>query len=250
MSEDHTLESACRDLEEQLLRSAKLLDDPSPAGKERARALGAAGGGVGLWLFFKYGLPRWTYALATWKSALVVGTTLATAMVGYVEWRHETKARAVDSQVNATQVSARAPAMPEPVAPPVAPERVADPGPAPAPLAPVVTMQTDSPKGSTASKPTENLGSQIALLDRARSLSQAGQAAQALRVLDEYEQRFPKGALAQEATVARVEALFQSGRSEAAIALANRFLDGHPSSSHAARLRKLVDAHRAPSPAR
>jgi TolA-binding protein len=88
--------------------------------------------------------------------------------------------------------------------------------------------------------PALGLGQQVAALDRARDALASGNAAGALRLVDEYDRQFPRGALAQEATALRIEALVQQGNRDAAGRLAERFLDANPRSPHAARIRLLV----------
>jgi len=66
-----------------------------------------------------------------------------------------------------------------------------------------------------------------------------GDVAAALRSLDEYERRFPSGALAPEAAVARIEATFASGDTTKGRALADAFLAAHPDSPLAKRVQRL-----------
>src|SRR5690606_26967779 len=61
-----------------------------------------------------------------------------------------------------------------------------------------------------------SLNEEVALLDRARSAVRAGHPADALTRLDEHSARFPKGSLALEAQVLRVQALAAAGRTEEA----------------------------------
>ncbi|MGH7296275.1 MAG: outer membrane protein assembly factor BamD, partial [Polyangiaceae bacterium] len=68
----------------------------------------------------------------------------------------------------------------------------------------------------------------------------AGDAAGALRRVDAYDREFPRGALAQEATTLRIEALLRQGQRDAALRLADRFLAANPRSPYAARIRLLV----------
>jgi outer membrane protein assembly factor BamD (BamD/ComL family) len=84
------------------------------------------------------------------------------------------------------------------------------------------------------------LGDQVAAMDSARSALASGDAAEARRQLDDYEARFPNGVLAQEATVLRIEALLKQGQGGAARALGERFLADHPTSAHAAHVRRML----------
>jgi hypothetical protein len=64
--------------------------------------------------------------------------------------------------------------------------------------------------------------------------------ARALALTEERRQRFPGGALGQEAEVVAIEALLKLGRREAAVARAKSFEASHPGSVHARRLRALI----------
>jgi hypothetical protein len=82
----------------------------------------------------------------------------------------------------------------------------------------------------------------VALLARATSSLHAGRPADALKVLDEYQRRFPKGLLAEERRAARAQALCSLGRqSEAETELARLA----PQSLAAARARQACDARSA-----
>jgi outer membrane protein assembly factor BamD (BamD/ComL family) len=83
------------------------------------------------------------------------------------------------------------------------------------------------------------LAEEVAALDRVRRLA-AADPEQALRLLDEYDQRFPGGDLAPEALVLRIEALVRGGERARAETLARSFLSNHPRSPHAKRIRTIV----------
>jgi outer membrane protein assembly factor BamD (BamD/ComL family) len=80
----------------------------------------------------------------------------------------------------------------------------------------------------------------VAALDRARSALRDGNSIEALRLVDDYEARYPAGAFLQEAEAVRIEALIKQGDSSGAQAAATRFLTRYPSSPHAARIRALA----------
>jgi hypothetical protein len=88
---------------------------------------------------------------------------------------------------------------------------------------------------------SRGLGEQVVTIDRAESALAAGNVSEALRMVDDYESRFPSGSLSQEAAVLRIEALLKQGKREEAVALANRFLAAHPSSPYATKLRRRLD---------
>jgi TolA-binding protein len=87
----------------------------------------------------------------------------------------------------------------------------------------------------------ETLASQIALFDRARTALDGGDAEGALVLLDDYERRFPGGTFTQEAQVLRVQALLRKGNRAAATRAGERFLQAHPTSPHAARVRAMLN---------
>lgn len=89
-------------------------------------------------------------------------------------------------------------------------------------------------RGSGPRPASGRLAEEVALLSRAESELHAGRFASALRLLDDYERRFPKGALTQEDVAARVQALCGLGRAAAAKAQLKRLAPGSP---HARRAR-------------
>jgi hypothetical protein len=84
------------------------------------------------------------------------------------------------------------------------------------------------------------IGEQVVYLDGARDALTGGDAARALRLLDEYDARFPDGALAQEATVMRVRTLLVAGDRDRAFAVGRRFVEGHPVSPYATQIKQLL----------
>jgi hypothetical protein len=84
------------------------------------------------------------------------------------------------------------------------------------------------------------IGEQVVYLDGARDALTGVDAARALRLLDEYDTRFPDGALAQEATVMRVRTLLVAGDRDRAIAVGRRFVEGHPVSPYATQIKQLL----------
>lgn len=91
------------------------------------------------------------------------------------------------------------------------------------------------------SRPTSSIAEQIRLVDSARRHVAAHEGREALRALDEYASRFPAGALDEEATALRVEALDRSGHHAAAVDLGRRFLGAHPKSAYAARVALVLE---------
>jgi hypothetical protein len=158
------------------------------------------------------------------------------------------------------RATVEAPAMPAPTPiavavpaapPPVAHTPVAHTPVAHAPVAHAATRAPDpapSPEPAPAAEtppapPAPSLADEVALLGSAVAQLHRHDAGAALAILDDYDQRFPAGKLAPEATVARVEATFEVGDAAHARALAARFLAEHAQSPLAPRVRDLVAAH-------
>ena len=97
-----------------------------------------------------------------------------------------------------------------------------------------------SPKGSPDSIDAETLAEELRMLDAARQHLHAQDGASALRKLDEYKRRFPRGRLAPEIVVLRTEALIAVGDRPAAERVAAAFLKAHPKSPYASRLNSLL----------
>jgi hypothetical protein len=136
----------------------------------------------------------------------------------------------------ASQEVAVAPATPEAPAAPAAPEsssavEAVDPAAAP--------RATHRPSVAAPSA-SSDIREQIRLIDEARSAVAAHDAASALRTLDQYRSKFPGGALDQEATVLRIEALDQRGDHAQAASMARAFLARNPASAHATRLQRIA----------
>jgi hypothetical protein len=88
--------------------------------------------------------------------------------------------------------------------------------------------------------PEASLNDEVELLDRARAAINGGRPNDALVRLDEHSSKFPKGGLALEAQVLRVQALAAAGRNEEASRRAKRILSRSPNSVVAKRLRQYV----------
>jgi TolA-binding protein len=122
------------------------------------------------------------------------------------------------------------PAAQQPTQPPAAPQIE--------PRAPGATP--DGERGRTAQQAAPSIAREIEQLDAARDHLSHGDALGALSELDAYAREHATGALRQEASVLRIEALVQSGNRDAARGIAVQFLRDHPQSPHAARVRALV----------
>lgn len=104
-----------------------------------------------------------------------------------------------------------------------------------------------SPSSRAAASEPDQLRAELSLLDRARSALKNGDADGALSAVSAYERKFPQGALRQEATVLKVEALKARGSAGQADALVEDFLKKNPDSAHKTRLRPSPEKSPAPS---
>jgi hypothetical protein len=240
----------------------------SVAGSSVAGASAAGGSGAA-------GVAVKVGSALTIKWLAVVGVTGLGAMAAAVAVEH----RAPEQSPHRLEIPAElapalprtAPAMPSSIAPRAATSPEADPGGgAPRPsLAPSVDMSSSrppvaaappppapSPRASSAalgataagSLPTpegthaeSSVRAELAALDQARAALSAGAPARALSILDAYASAYPRGVMAPEATVLRVEALVRAGDRPAAERVGTAFLARSPGSAYAARIRSLLN---------
>ncbi|HTM43438.1 MAG TPA: hypothetical protein VL137_00710 [Polyangiaceae bacterium] len=131
--------------------------------------------------------------------------------------------------------AARGAAKPIAVSPPVS---------VPAPAAPTIEVIPDSAKSEAPSSSVKSsadaLKEENRLLLQARALDHSGNPQQALRVLDELDQRFAHGALIQERETLRISALSAAGSTTAAKARAKQFLERFPKSPYAAHAQAIL----------
>jgi hypothetical protein len=95
-----------------------------------------------------------------------------------------------------------------------------------------------------APSPSASLSAEVAALERARRALDSKAPREALKELEAYRKRFPRGSLGAEQTVLTIEALLMQGNSGRAIALADRFAAAQPHSPYARRAQDLVKAVR------
>jgi hypothetical protein len=96
------------------------------------------------------------------------------------------------------------------------------------------------------SEPNESLKVEIGFLDGARAALAAGQPSRALALLDDYQARFSPGHFEPEAFVIRLDALVRSGDAATARRLAREYLAAHPTTSHAPRIRRILEGAGSP----
>jgi TolA-binding protein len=214
-----------------LLRSAEL-DNP-PSGAMR-RVLTRAGVGMGILA----AATSTSVSSAAKIGPMVVGKWLAVAAVvgaGSMAAVHVTRLSTpkVASQTALTKTAQEA-VSPPPVAPVAESPVAAEPPVAEAPVA-------GSPRSKAPPTPgSADITGEIAAISVARSALDKGNARAGLSALDHYQQDYPHGALAPEATVLRIEALLMAGDRARAKSLGESFLKAHPKSPHAQRVRSLI----------
>lgn len=110
----------------------------------------------------------------------------------------------------------------------------------PAPSPPASSPSSPSnPEASASASPADGPAEELALLVRIKQKASSDPAA-ALSLIDEGHRRFPRGSFHQERESIAILALAQLGRASEARARAEHFLDAHPQSPYAERLRSLV----------
>ncbi|HSY39737.1 MAG TPA: hypothetical protein VLA79_09420 [Polyangia bacterium] len=204
------------------------------SGTARAKTMAALGvaGSATLLAGTAQAVPFGTLAKMTWGKLLaaisIVGAAAAVP-VGYFAWQRHHPARHAGS------------------APAVMAAKASDPAPTQVPPAEIVgtlagglgTQATESGSAGAAhpARPAVTLAHELSSLDAARGLLARGDATGALARLDAYGRAYPHGRLGLEAEVLRIDALDESGRSDAARVRAEAFLQHHPHSVLAARVR-------------
>lgn len=222
------------DFERALLGSARA--DAMAPEKKRALAVALGGGAAAAVMTTAStaaGAAKATHGLASgallkWLAALAVGSTLA-ASAGVVA------VRAGDDAAPRVMAIAPAPAPLKRATRSVAPAPVAE--------APAAMNANDLPAAAAPTTrpaaPTPSITEEIALVARARQALRAGDVAGAASALDAHDRQFPRGALAEESAVLRVETVHATDPARGK-KLGRAFLAKHPESPHAARVRALV----------
>jgi len=221
-------------LERALLDAGRSYRSSGTARTKTMAALGVAGSAT-LLAGTAQAVPLGTLAKVaaklTWGKLLaaisIVGAAAAVP-VGYFAWqRHHpaTRGGSVPAAIAAKPI--------EPEATQVAP----------APIGRALEEQATENSGAGAAgaahlaRPAVTLAHELSSLDAARGSLARGDASGALARLDAYGRAYPHGRLGLEAEVLRIDALDESGRTDAARARAEAFLQHHPHSVLAARVR-------------
>jgi TolA-binding protein len=221
------------ELEAELLRAARSYRASRPTRVGTLLALGIAGSTTTLAKSSAAAATLWS--IKGWLAAGVLASGAAVGVVTLAVSEREPTASPAQVQVAAQPApaprpaAARVPGLASKPAP-VEPEPAKAAGPEPAPRARSVRS---TPARST-------LADELAALDAARAALQAGDGARALGLLSDHARKFPRGRLHLEAEVLRIEALARTGNRAAAASRARRFLDRHPNSVLAPRLRRYA----------
>jgi len=231
-------EESASALERALLDAGRSYRSTGTARSKTLAALGVAGSAT-LLAGTAQAVPLATLAKIAWKTtwgkllaAVSIAGAVAAVPVGYLAWQrhHLAKQGAAAPIAAAARPSDQAPAGLTPVLPAgTFEDRVAGQG---APL-----TLGDGSGSPHAARPAVTLAHELSSLDAARGLLARGDATGALARLDAYGRAYPHGRLGLEAEVLRIDALDESGRSDVARARAEAFLQHHPHSVLAARVR-------------
>ena len=220
-------------LEQALLDAGRSYRSSGTARAKTMAALGVAGSAT-LLAGTAQAVPLATLAKMTWGKLLaaisIVGAAAAVP-VGYFAWqRHPTKHAGSAPAIIAAKPSEAQPTQLPPAEIVGTPSRRLD-----------AQMTENGPAGAAGAvhlaRPAVTLAHELSSLDAARGLLARGDASGALARLDAYGRLYPQGRLAMEAEVLRIDALDESGRRDAARARAEAFLQHHPHSVLAARVR-------------
>lgn len=144
------------------------------------------------------------HALSSVSWQVLTGAALGVLLLGAVAWRGLTS-------------EAKPSAQPTPVVSPAPLEKTAPVATVPAPEVQAPAELAPPPKRKPVAKASppkapDYLAHEVELLSRATRALRSGLAAEALIALEEHQRKFPKGALQQERSIARAQALCSLGR--------------------------------------
>lgn len=178
------------------------------------------------------------------EGALVASTTAAGAVAGrFFTWQ---KLSGLIVGVGLVGLGAtwalRAPTSAEPsiASPPAPVVAVAEAPPAPQRVEPVPDALPQVPRAEVvapvkATPAADRLAEEVSILSKATSALRGGNPAEALRLLNDHQRRFPSGRLVEERRAARIQALCAVGNRAAAESELARLAQASPRSPHLAR---------------
>jgi hypothetical protein len=223
------IEETDNEVEALLLRAGQAYRPPPSIRAGALAALGVGGSSLALAKSATAAVSVWS--LKGWIVAgLIVGGS--TAGVGLAVTQQETVATVEPTHMPVTPAEVRS-------EPPAVVPRPAAEAEAAAPPEPAAEPATPAPLPKPrAARPT--LTEELAAVDAASSALRAGDGAGAMRMLDEYARRVPRGRLRLEASVLRIEALAKTGQRAEAARRAKAFLKRYPNSVLAPRLKRYA----------
>lgn len=224
-------------LEANLLRLAR---SEGPSGESRRRILAGLGMGVAAGTLSQTSGAAQTAAGSAAKSAALkwgVASVIAVgaSVVAFISLRPSASVSAAVAPMTSL-AAPRAAAAPVPSVAPVTTSIDT----AVVPVTKVEDLPTLAGDTEIKSVSAPSLAEEVAAIKSAKAALASGNASQSLHELDAYRTRFPRGRLAQEASIVRIEALLKSGNASAANALADRFLAANADSPYAARVHSLI----------
>ncbi len=228
-----------------LVQAGRQADRPSDADRERVlAALRTRLGDAAVLGTGPAHAPSAAGSAGTWRSKLVkwgiVGPTVLVAgalwLVPRYSHQSEKAAPAPAPSASTLSVEPRAIGSADPVL-----EVLASPSVLPTSAA--SSRVVDGQKAAPRSR--DSLAEEVALLSRAETELHAGRPAKALLALAEHQRKFPRGALAEERTAARIQALCALGRNDEANAQLRQLLHISPNSAHEERARQACREPRA-----
>jgi hypothetical protein len=237
-----------------MLRAAR---DRRPGADTRARNLAKVGVGAGAALAATSGGSAAAGGLGGGAVAKIVAGAVFVVAAAGATWKLAGPAQDAGSSQGApvagsasAAVFAATAAAPAASSSPGA-EASADPPPNEEPEAPLPSAAPAAPgraprarSSAAAASPSGKLAAEVLALERASRALDARSPAEALRELEKYKKQFPKGSLASEQIVLRVQALLAQGDHTRAAAEADRFAAAHPDSPYARRVQDMVRAAR------
>ena len=238
-----------------LVKAGRQADRPSDADRERVRALLSARlGDAALLTTTLSEAPPPNGGVQVLRAKLVKwGWVGSTVLVAGVAWFVPRFAHQSEQHAPAASASALTPVRPaSAAASPALPELPATTAPLSSPSAtrvvpPDGTSHTpDSQKGAPRTR--DRLAEEVALLSRAETELHAGRPAKALVALAEHQSKFPRGALAEERTAARIQALCALGRTDEANLQLRQLLHISPNSALEERTRQACREPRSTAP--
>lgn len=233
MNEPRRLRDECESPLERALLDAGISYRSSAGSRERTlAALGLAGSAalsaaaVGTASSTAFAKVGWAKVLTLVSAVGAVGAV----PVAYLAWQSPSEPVNTAVVVNSPSVPAKAPVVRREEHSAVAASEAAPP----VQPTPTVRALRAEPKASVASA---DLKAELGAIEKARSALGSGDASGALSQLDAYARSYPRGRLALEAEVLRIDALARSGQREAAKKRAELFVRRYPNSVLNARVR-------------